>query len=97
MKTMNREVALMLEELLRTDLFQQALNEASLNIGMPIENFNELREHLPEGKPWTIENVNLALQNYRANTIVETRKVLTDLYRHLKTKPEEEIAEPNTE
>ena len=91
MKSMNKEVSLILEELLNNEAFQKALNIASQQIGMPIDQFNDLKEHLPDNAPWTLENVNVALQNYRANIIVETRKTLTDLSKYLKGRSIQEL------
>lgn len=92
MKSLNTEVSLMLDELLNNEAFQKALNIASQQIGFPIDQFDHLKAFLPEGSPWTMENVNIALQNYRANIIVETRKQLTGLSHHLKTRAKQEEA-----
>ena len=72
------EVKRMIEELLSKEHFQKSLNEASLNIIVP-DDFNILKDFIPEGKPFTIEYVELAVINYRAHVIVETRKYLTEI------------------
>lgn len=72
------EVKRMIEELLSKEHFQKSLNEASLNIHVP-DDFNTLKAFIPEGKPFTIEYVELAVKGYRAHIIVETRKFLTEI------------------
>lgn len=76
---MTKETQLLLHELLYSEAFQEALNTASLHIGIPLDQFNELKAYLPEGTPFTLETINLALKNYRAAIIAETRQFIADL------------------
>ena len=97
MASMNEEVALMLTELLNNNQFQKALNDAGNNIGIPIDRFDELKEYLPEGTPWTMGNANQALQYYRANIIVETRKLLKDIAYNMKIQNGQFLTEDESE
>ena len=92
--SVQNEVKRIIEKLLEIESFQIALNEASLQISIHDTDLETLIEFLPENKreTITIDTLQEALKNYRADIIVETRYLLDQLVKR-ETEPYQKLLE----